>query len=108
MLIVNTTFHVAESCEEAWKKWVREAYIPEVVKTNLLINPTLFHLLVENEPGTNSYALQFEVADLSTLQEWFDNYGVTMQQSMSKRFNEDVLGFTTLMERLETVDTQSL
>lgn len=85
-----------------------EEYIPDVISTNLLFNPTLFHLLVENEPGTNSYALQFEVANLSTLQEWFDHYGVTMQQSLNNRFNEDVLGFTTLMERLETVDTQIL
>jgi hypothetical protein len=100
MLIVNTTYQVAEACESDWKRWVLEEYAPEVTKTGMLVNPRFLRLLVENEEGFTSYALQFEVLDLETLEKWFSAYGTALQQTMGTRFNENVLGFTTLMETL--------
>jgi hypothetical protein len=98
MLIVNTTYQVSKLKEEDWKKWVKSEYIPDVTKTGLLIHPHFYSLLVETEPDTKSYALQFEVKDLDTLEEWFQKYGTEMQKTMSDQFQEQVLGFTTLME----------
>ncbi len=98
MLIVNTTYHVAEASETSWKTWVKTVYIPAVTKSAQLVNPRLFRLMVEEEPGTKHYALQFEVADLSTLEAWFECDGKQLQQCMGKEFSEKVLGFTTLME----------
>jgi len=101
MLIVNTTYQVSEDRQSDWVKWVKSDYIPEVTKTNMLFNPRLFHLLVENEPGNVSYALQFEVIDLDTLENWFQKYGSEMQTTMSNKFQEKVLGFTTMLETVE-------
>jgi hypothetical protein len=101
MLIVNTTYQVSEDLQSDWVKWVKSDYIPEVTKTNMLINPRLFHLLIENEPGNVSYALQFEVDDLDTLENWFQHFGSEMQSTMSNRFQEKVLGFTTMMVNVE-------
>ena len=64
----------------------------------MLVNPRFFRLLVEDEPGTVSFALQFEVENLDTLENWFQRYGTEMQQTMSNRFQEKVMGFTTMME----------
>ncbi|HET9571183.1 MAG TPA: DUF4286 family protein [Bacteroidales bacterium] len=101
MLIVNTTYQVSEDCQSDWILWVKNEYIPEVTKTNLMTHPRFFRLMVENEPGNASYALQFEVKDLDTLEYWFQQYGTNMQQVMSNRFQEKVLGFTTMMETVE-------
>jgi hypothetical protein len=64
----------------------------------MLVNPRFFRLLVEDEPGNVSYALQFEVENLDTLENWFMRYGSEMQTTMSNRFQEKVMGFTTMME----------
>jgi len=101
MLIVNTTYHVEESVEEAWKAWVRTEYIPMVMAPGLLIHPRFHRLMVENEPGHLSYALQFEVKDLDTLENWFQNHGTKMQKTQADKFQEKVLGFTTLMEVID-------
>jgi len=101
MLIVNTTYHVSEDSQKDWIKWVKAEYIPEVTKTNLMVRPRFFRLLVEDEPGTVSYALQFEVKDLDTLENWFQRYGTEMQATMSQQFQEKVMGFTTMMETVE-------
>lgn len=101
MLIVNTTYQVSEDCQNEWIFWVKHEYIPEVTKTAMLVNPRFFRLLVENEPGNESYALQFEVEDVDTLENWFLRYGTEMQTTMSNRFQEKVMGFTTMMETIE-------
>lgn len=101
MLIVNTTYQVSEDCRKDWIKWVKADYIPEVTKTNLLVNPRFYKLLVENEPGNVSYALQFEVKNFDTLENWFQRYGSVLQKTMSDQFQEKVLGFTTMMETVE-------
>ncbi len=101
MLIVNTTYQVSEDCHKDWLFWVKNEYIPEVTKTDMLVNPRFFRLLVETEPGNVSYALQFEVTDVDTLENWFQRYGTEMQATMSNRFQEKVMGFTTMMETVE-------
>jgi len=101
MLIVNTSYHVEESIEQAWMEWVIKEYIPQVVAPGLLISPRFHRLLVENEPGFQSYALQFEVKDLDTLDLWFQKYGSVMQKTLSELYQEKVLGFTTMMETIE-------
>lgn len=101
MLIVNTTYHVTEDSQKDWIFWVKNEYIPEVTKTEMLVNPRLFRLLVEDEPGNLGYALQFEVKDLDTLEDWFLRYGSELQTTLSKRFQDKILGFTTMMESVE-------
>jgi Domain of unknown function (DUF4286) len=98
MLIVNTTYQVAEASEASWKSWVKTVYIPAVTKSAQLINPRLFRLLVEEEPGIKHYALQFEVANDTTLEAWFESDGKALQHSMGAEFSDQVLGFTTIME----------
>jgi hypothetical protein len=101
MLIVNTTYNVSENCRKDWLIWIHSDYIPEVIRTGFLVNPRFYRLLIENEPGTESYALQFEVKNQETLDGWFQKYGMNIQETMSHRFHENVLGFTTLMEAVE-------
>lgn len=102
MLIINTTYNVSQTCEEDWKNWVRMEYIPIVIAPGILVKPHFFRLLIENEPGSQSYALQFEVENLDQLERWFQEYGTDLQKNMSDLFQEKVLGFTTLMESEDT------
>ena len=99
MVLVKTTYQVAAPCESNWTEWLKTTYIPAVTHSGLLVNPKLFRLLVEEEPETKHYALQFAVADLETLEAWFEATGKTLQHSMGQVFKEEVLGFTTLMEQ---------
>jgi hypothetical protein len=101
MLIINTTFNVSESCEEEWIQWARSEYIPEVIAPGLLVEPRFCRLLIENEADSQSYAIQFEVKDLDTLDTWFKEYGAKIQTVLNERFQEKVLSFTTVMENME-------
>lgn len=98
MLIVNTTYQVTETIAEEWEKWLTVEYIPQILASGQLRTPRFQKLLVENEPGHLSYALQFEVNDQETLDTWFRNHGQKTQSSLCDRFQEKVLAFTTLME----------
>ena len=101
MLIVNTTYQVSETCEAEWKEWVCTEYIPEVIATGILLQPRFHRLFIVNEPGNQSYSLQFQVKDLDTLEFWFQNHGSKMQKNLSDHFQNKILGFTTIMEIIE-------
>jgi hypothetical protein len=101
MLIINTTFQVSKSCEEEWTKWVRAKYIPEVIASGLLTEPRFCRLIIENEPDSESFAVQFQVKDIDTLDFWFQKYGVKIQTDLKDLFQEKVLSFTTVMENIE-------
>lgn len=101
MLIVNTTFNVSVSCEKEWIQWACTEYIPEVIAPGFLVEPRFCRLLIDNEDGNQSYAIQFEVKDLDTLDFWFKEYGAKIQTALNDRFQEKVLSFTTVMESIE-------
>ena len=101
MLIINTTYHVSNSVEDRWKKWVKTEYVPSVIKSSILINPRFHRVYVENEEDSNTYALQFEVANLDKMEYWLEHYGKGHNAVTSDLFHEDVLGFTTVMELID-------
>ena len=48
-----------------------------------------------------SFALQFHAPSIEVLEIWYRRTGATLLAEMRKIFNEDVVGFSTLMEKLE-------
>lgn len=100
MLIYNTTYHVEEDTHDHFLIWLKESYIPDVEKTNVLRNPRLCKLLSHHDEGF-SYSLQWEVENSAVLHRWHTEHGVRMNSELLKIFKDKVIGFPTLMEVVE-------
>ena len=50
---------------------------------------------------TNSYAIQFHVKNIDTLNLWIENEGRGISQKLIDRFGRKVVGFTTLLEEID-------
>ncbi len=103
MIIINTTYQVAVNLEEDWIGWIRNIYIPAVTKSGMLAEPRLYKLFTEQEDGAVSYALQFEVESFDILESWSEKYGDSLRTSLSDKYQDKILGFTTLMEKLDLI-----
>ena len=97
MLIYNTTYHVDIAEEDNFLIWVKEVFIPEVIKQNVLQTPRLCKILSHSEPGQVNYALQWEVESAAVLHKWHMEYGDYAKEEVTKIFKEKVLSFDTLM-----------
>lgn len=101
MIIYNTTFHVAKGHDEDFLKFAREIFIPQAMAQGTLSNPRLAMVLAraEGDDGT-SYSVQFDVADLDTLNDWYARVGQALFKNNSHHFGNHTAGFSTLMQVL--------
>ncbi len=100
MLIYNTTYHLEDKDESHFIIWIKECYIPEIEKSNLLKNPRFCKILSHQEEGV-CYSMQWEVESSEILHKWYRSQGSLMAKEMVDLFKERVIGFPTLMEIVE-------
>lgn len=100
MLIYNTTYQVADEVHEHFLIWIKEYYIPEILKEGSLSAPRICRILSHREDGT-SYSLQWEVRSSAILHRWHQLYGMKINDELTKTFKDKVVGFPTLMEVVE-------
>lgn len=100
MIVYNTTFHIEKDCVEACLDYLKKEYIPCAMADGSLQQPCLRRVLFVQDEG-ESYALQFHVDDVDTLNDWLEKEGHAMHKLLTDRFGHQVAGFTTLLEELD-------
>ncbi|VBB45685.1 conserved hypothetical protein [uncultured Paludibacter sp.] len=101
MLIYNTTYVVENKKINHWKKWIEEIHIPFMRKTGKFTSPQIAKLLFPENTETTSFSVQFKIRDLEMLGIWSELYAEALQNEISKKFGNDVLPFSTVMEVIE-------
>jgi len=101
MLVYNTTYHIEEKAIANFLIWIKESYIPEVMKTELLSNPRLCKVLSHNEAGSETYTLQWEVESSGILHRWHQLQGAELNKELTAIFKEKVVGLPTLLEVID-------
>lgn len=101
MIIYNTTFHIHRDVREGCLAYLKNSYIPKAIQGGILRAPSLMRVLnSENEEG-ESFSLQFHVQDVDALNQWLREVGKALQQELIGRYQENVVGFSTLLEEMD-------
>ncbi len=100
MIILNTTFHVHSSVEDKFLRWVRVNYIPQALSSGMLYSPSLARILIDVEPESASFALQFSAGSIEDASRWHDGNGDVLRRKLSRVFGDRIVYFTTYMEKL--------
>lgn len=101
MIIFNTTFHADDDVNTTFLHFIKESYISTAASSGFLFNPRLSLIHRQHEEGGVSYSLQFCVKNIDTLNHWLSSEGKDLQQQLTKRFGNKVMGFVTLLEEIE-------
>lgn len=101
MIIFNTTFHVEDEVKDDYISFMKEAYIIEAANSGFLHEPRFARVHAQHEESGTSYALQFKVKNVETLNHWLDTQGVTLHEKLTTRFGNKALGFVTLLEEID-------
>lgn len=101
MLIYNTTYHVAKPLEEIWKQWAKAELLDFMQADMRMCEGQIARVMnSENEQEGVSFSVQFKIADMKTLQDWFADNADGFQKMCTRRFGQDVLYFSTTLELL--------
>lgn len=101
MIIFNTTYHADNARKDEFIDWLKESYIPTIVEHGLLREPQLTRIFADNEDEGTSLSLQFKSPDTESLERWHEECGEALLAEMQKRFGDQVLGFSTLLEVID-------
>ncbi len=101
MIIYNTTFHIENSVLEECIEFLIQDYIPNATNSGFLSHPRLSRIIPhEKDDLGESFSLQFHVKNAETLNYWLEKDGAAIQKRLIKKFNQRVVGFTTIMEEI--------
>ena len=101
MLIFNTTFLVTDAQYDSWIKWVKETQIPFVLQSGMFTKAQLAKVYSQEDQDGSSYSLQFQVANLETLENWHLQYAQTFEENFAKKFGTEVVFFASILEIIE-------
>lgn len=101
MYIFNTTFHVEDTIKEAFLQFLKCEYIPAAIENDCLRNPRLTRVFAAQTEDGESYALQFEVDSPDMLDKWNCSVGKLLNERLINRFNKQIAGFVTVMQKID-------
>lgn len=101
MIVYNTTFHIDDDILEDTLSYLAKVYIPEAIAGGFLHQPCLRKILKESEERGESYAVQFHVKNIDTLNYWLEKEGNAIHQALIEQFGSKIVGFTTLLEEID-------
>ena len=73
MIIYNVTVNIDESIHEEWLSWIKN-HIPQVLATGKFIDARLTKVLVEEEMGGVTYAIQYRAKSREDLDNYYKFY----------------------------------
>ncbi len=98
MILYNVTTNIPEAIHDEWLDWIQKEHIPAVLATGKFSDAQLVKVLVQNELGEHTYAVQFSVKDKATLQEYYDNDAPKLRAESLQKFGDKALSFRSELE----------
>jgi hypothetical protein len=97
--IYNVTSNIDESVHDEWLLWIKE-HIPQVLATGKFEKATLTKVLVEEEMGGVTYAVQYKSYSREALDAYYKEDAERLRKD-AMQFADKVLSFRTELQILD-------
>jgi len=98
MIIYNVTINIQESVHDQWLNWMQNKHIAEVLATGKFSSAKMVKVLVEEEMGGTTYAIQYLTDSKETLQKYYEEDAPRLRDEGLKLFGDKMLAFRTELE----------
>ena len=100
MYIYNVTINITETVHDRWLQWLKTQHIPAMLATGKFSKALITRVLVEEEMGGLTYAIQYFTDSKETIQKYFTENAPELQ-AQSKQFEGNFVAFRTELEIIE-------
>lgn len=98
MIIYNVTTNIHESVHDTWILWMQETHIPEVLATGKFTTAKFVRVLVDEEMGGKTYAVQYTTDSHDKLQQYYSDDAPKLREESKRLFGDMALSFRTELE----------
>lgn len=100
MIIYNVTTNIQDSVHDQWLTWMQEKHIPDVLATGKFTSARMVRVLIEEEMGGKTYAVQYTTDSKETLDKYYIEDASRLREEAAKLFADKALSFRTELEYL--------
>ncbi|WP_430965480.1 DUF4286 family protein [Spongiimicrobium sp. 2-473A-2-J] len=98
MYIYNVTINIEEAVHDEWLGWMQEIHIPDMLATGKFSQAKICKVLVEEENGGITYAVQYTTGSKEILQQYYEEDAARLRQDGLARFKDKFVAFRTELE----------
>lgn len=100
MILYNVTINIHESVHDQWMDWMQNKHINEVLATGKFSSARMVKVLVDEDMGGITYAIQYTTDSKETLQRYYDEDASRLREEGSRLFGDKMLAFRTELEMI--------
>jgi hypothetical protein len=104
MYIYNVTINIEETVHKPWLEWMRDKHIPDMLATGKFVQARICRVMVEEESGGITYAVQYFTTSREVLQRYYEEDADRLRKEALRQFPDKFVAFRT---ELEVIDDQS-
>lgn len=97
MFLYNITYGIDREIEVEWHDWMKEQFIPAVMKTGLFTEWKMYRVLQEDEPSV-SYSVQYFARSIEDVVSFVEHIEPNLNMEFRKRYKDRHVAFRTLLE----------
>ncbi len=98
MILYNVTTNIHESVHNQWLNWMQTKHINEVLATGKFTSARMVRVLIEEELGGFTYAVQYTCDSMDTLQRYYIDDAPNLRNEALHLFGDKALAFRTELE----------
>ncbi|REE83471.1 uncharacterized protein DUF4286 [Lutibacter oceani] len=95
MYIYNVTTNVDETIHQEWLNWMKTKHIPEMLATGKFTTAKMSQVMIEEEMGGITYAVQYTTDSIETLQEYYNEDADRLRNEAMQLFKNKIVAFRT-------------
>jgi hypothetical protein len=103
MYIYNVTTNVDETVHKQWLHWMKTKHIPDMLATGKFSVAKINLVLIEEEMGGTTYAVQYTTDSLETLHKYYKEDASKLRDEAQQLFKDKIVSFRT---ELKIIDEQ--
>lgn len=98
MIVYNVTVNIDESVHDEWLSWMKDVHIPNVLRTGIFTDNRFLKVLVEEEMGGITYAIQYTCESLEKFHEYEKQFAPALRAEVDEKYNGKYVAFRTLLQ----------
>lgn len=98
MIVYNVTTNIDDSIHAKWLQWMQTKHINDVLATGKFTSARLVKVLVDEEMGGHTYAVQYTTDSKETLDRYYAEDAPRLREEGLRLFADKMLAFRTELE----------
>ncbi len=100
MMLYNETVGIDKDYELQMLAWLKNHYIPAVMKTGLFVDFKMYKVLTHDDENSTSYSVQFFSNTIDEVLEFINIYSKPFVEEQQTKFKDKHITFRTLLEEV--------